>query len=243
MTMIISAHLGDCILIASDKRSMTCDLTTGNMQLATDEGQKIKRWCRGAIAGSGETVFLNRIAQHFMDIQEDETQLNQMDVIYEEIEKRVLEDIPQKILSRNVIIFSMFDGQKTVLYSIPIEPFFQTFQEDDVYKIHPYMNEITEWAVNVSCFNIPPDMSNLQEFQKNLKPMEYFKTEQEFIEYYVEKLKHIFATHASIDPSITSSFDLYLQSCRNGESLAMHVANLQLGMPITENLNYWDRNG
>ena len=28
------------------------------------------------------------------------------------------------------------------------------------------MNEITEWAVNVSCFNIPPDMSNLQEFQK-----------------------------------------------------------------------------
>jgi hypothetical protein len=243
MTMIISAHLGDCILIASDKRSMHCDLETGNMRLATDEEQKIKLWCRGAIVGSGETIFLDRIAQHFMNLQEDATQLNQMDVIYEEIEKRVLEGIPQKILSRNVIIFSMFDGQKTVLYSIPIEPFFQTFQEDDVYKIHPYMNEITEWAVNVSCFNIPPDMSNLQEFQKNLKPMEYFKTEQEFIEYYVEKLKHIFATHASIDPSITSSFDLYLQSCRNGESLAMHVANLQLGMPITENLNYWDRNG
>ena len=168
MTMIISAHLGDCILIASDKRSMHCDLETGNMRLATDEEQKIKLWCRGAIAGSGETVFLNRIAQHFMDIQEDETQLNQMDVIYEEIEKRVLEDIPQKILSRNVIIFSMFDGQKTVLYSIPIEPFFQTFQEDDVYKIHPYMNEITEWAVNVSCFNIPPDMSNLKKKKKNL---------------------------------------------------------------------------
>ncbi len=59
MTMIISAHLGDCILIASDKRSMHCDLETGNMRLATDEEQKIKLWCRGAIAGSGETVFLN----------------------------------------------------------------------------------------------------------------------------------------------------------------------------------------
>ena len=141
---------------------MHCDLETGNMRLATDEEQKIKKKRRGAIAGSGETVFLNRIAQHFMDIQEDETQLNQMDVIYEEIEKRVLEDIPQKILSRNVIIFSMFDGQKTVLYSIPIEPFFQTFQEDDVYKIHPYMNEITESAVNVSCFKIPPHMTNFQ---------------------------------------------------------------------------------
>ena len=240
MTMIISAHLGDCILIASDKRSMHCDLETGNMRLATDEEQKIKLWCRGAIVGSGETIFLDRIAQHFMNLQEDATQLNQMDVIYEEIEKRVLEGIPQKILSRNVIIFSMFDGQKTVLYSIPIEPFFQIFQEDDVYKIHPYMNEITEWAVNVSCFNIPPDMSNLQEFQKNLKPMEYFKTEQAFIEYYIQKLKHIFATHASIDPSITSSFDLYIQSCRTGESLAIHVANLHIDITIPEKLNYWN---
>ena len=91
MTMIISAHLGDCILIASDKRSMHCDLETGNMRLATDEEQKIKLWCRGAIVGSGETIFLDRIAQHFMNIQEDLIQLNQMDVIYEEIEKRVLE--------------------------------------------------------------------------------------------------------------------------------------------------------
>ena len=37
MTMIISAHLGDCILIASDKRSMHCDLETGNMRLATND--------------------------------------------------------------------------------------------------------------------------------------------------------------------------------------------------------------
>ena len=84
-----------------------------------------------------------------------------MDVIYEEIEKRVLEDIPQKILSRNVIIFSMFDGQKTVLYSIPIEPFFQTFQEDDVYKIHPYMNEITELCQ--------------QDIQEEVASSQYFK--------------------------------------------------------------------
>ena len=41
MTMIISAHLGDCILIASDKRSMHCDLETGNMRLATNDEQKM----------------------------------------------------------------------------------------------------------------------------------------------------------------------------------------------------------
>ena len=51
MTMIISAHLGDCILIASDKRAMTCDLDTGNMRLATDNEQKIKLWCEVLLLG------------------------------------------------------------------------------------------------------------------------------------------------------------------------------------------------
>ena len=110
MTMIISAHLGDCILIASDKRAMTCDLDTGNMRLATDDEQKIKLWCRGAIVGSGDTVFLDRIAQYFIDFQESDHELRQMDVIYTEIEKRILEGIPKKILLNNVVIFSMFDG-------------------------------------------------------------------------------------------------------------------------------------
>ena len=242
MTMIISAHLGDCILIASDKRAMTCVLDTGNMRLATDDEQKIKLWCRGAIVGSGDTVFLDRIAQYFIDFQESDHELRQMDVIYTEIEKRILEGIPKKILLNNVVIFSMFDGCKTLLYSIPIEPFFQHIKENGVDMIHPFMNEIKEWDVDVACFNIPPDMSILQRFQRNLKAMMDFKTEEEFIGYYIENLKEIFATHASIDPSITSSFDLYIQSCSHGESLAMHVPNLQLGVRIPENLNYFDRN-
>ena len=169
MTMIISAHLGDCILIASDKRSMHCDLETGNMRLATNDEQKIKLWGRGAVAGSGETVFLNRIAQYFIDIQEDTIKINQMDAIYNEIGKRIFEGVPQKILLNNLIIFSMFDGCKTSLYSIPIEPFFQHIKENGVDMIHPHMNEIKEWDVDVACFNIPPDMTNLQEFQRNLK--------------------------------------------------------------------------
>ena len=103
MTMIISAHLGDCILIASDKRAMTCDLDTGNMRLATDDEQKIKLWCRGAIVGSGDTVFLDRIAQYFIDFQESDHELRQMDVIYTEIEKRILESIPSAKLNKLAI--------------------------------------------------------------------------------------------------------------------------------------------
>lgn len=225
MTMIISAHLGDCILIASDKRSMHCDLETGNMRVATDDEQKIELWCRGAVAGSGETILLDRIAQYFINIQEDTIQLNQMDTIYSEIEKRVLEGISQKILINNVVIFSMFNGTQTLLYSIPIEPFFKVYEKNEKYIITPYMHEIKEWEVDVFCFNIPPDMSNLQEFQRNLKPMVYFNNKEKFIDYYIENLKHIFAQHSVIDPSITTSFDLYIQSCQTGNSLTLHVQN------------------
>ena len=241
MTMIISAHLGDCILIAADKRAMTCDLETGAMRLSHDDEQKIKLWCRGAIVGSGETIFLNRIAQYFINIQEDTIQLNQIDAIYDEIEKRVLEGVPKKILLNNIVIFSMFDGSKTFLYSIPIEPFFYYFKENGIDVIRPCMHEIKEWDVDVACFNIPPDMSSLQEFQRHLKPMKFFNNSEEFMNYYIQNLKHIFATHASIDPSITTAFDLYIQSCKTGESIALHIPNHTLPSNIPDNLNYWNR--
>ena len=239
--MIISAHLGDCILIASDKRAMTCDLETGAMRLSHDDEQKIKIWCRGAFTGSGDTVFLDRVAKYFIDIQENDSQLKQMNVIYAEIEKRVLEGVPKKILLNNVIIFSMFDGSKTLLYSIPIEPFFHHIKENGMDIIQPQMHEIKEWSVDVACFNIPPDMSSLQEFQRNLKAMESFNNSEEFIEYYIQNLKQIFATHASIDPSITTAFDFYIQFCKTGEGIALHIPNLALPSNIPKNLNYWNR--
>ena len=40
--MMLSAHLEDCILIATDKRSMVCDLETENLRLHSDQEQKIK---------------------------------------------------------------------------------------------------------------------------------------------------------------------------------------------------------
>ena len=47
MTMIVSVHLGDCILIAADKRAMVCDLKTGSMRISKDDEKKIKLWTRG----------------------------------------------------------------------------------------------------------------------------------------------------------------------------------------------------
>lgn len=232
MTLIISAHLGDCILIAADNRAMRYNLEKKVMRLATNHEQKIKLWCRGAITGSGETIFLDRIAQYFMNITDADTELKQMDVIHNEVERRLSEGISQKNLFNNVIIFSMFDGCKTLLYSIPIEPFFQYFEKDGIQMIRPHIHEITDWTVDVSCFNIPPDMSNLQKFQRNLKPMKYFSHQQEFIDYYIQNLKHIFTTHASIDPSITTSFDLYIQSCKTGNSVMMHIPNNTLSTTV-----------
>ena len=241
--MIIAAHLEDCILIAADKRAMICDMETGALRLAHDEEQKIKLWHRGAIAGTGETEFINRIADYFIHFEEDGRPFKQMDVIYEAIEKRIKEGIPKEVLINNSLIFSMFNGVETLLYLIPIEPFFNEIEKNGEIIIQPEMHQITPYKVDVTCFNMPPDMSSLQNFQRNLRNLSSFENALEFIDYCIAQLKQVFAEHAQIDPSITTSFDLYLQNCVTGQSLALYVPNLVLTSPIPENLNYWDRNG
>ncbi|ENV91314.1 hypothetical protein P7L54_19840 [Acinetobacter bereziniae] len=241
MTMIITAHLGDCILIAADKRAMSCNLETGQIKLANDNEQKIKLWNRGAIAGTGETIFLDRVADYFIQFKKDEYHLKQLDRIYDEIEKRMLEGIPPKVLYNNCIMFSMFNGVETLLHSIPIEPFFHVIEKNDRKIIQPKVLTIKAYDVDVTCFNLPPDMSNLQEFQRNLKALSDFTDEKEFVFYYIRHLKKIFATHAQVDPSITTSFDLYLQSCVTGRNIAIHVPSLILPSVISDDLNYWNR--
>lgn len=252
MTMIISAHLGDCILIAADKRAMVCDLESGALRHHTDQEQKIRRWCRGAIAGSGETVFVNRVMDYFVQLDESEKEIKQINIIFQELIKRISEGVPIASLQNNIITYSMFDGYKTHLYWISMEPFlelltkfFSTYYKNDIFDIKnlPQLEayEITAWLVDVSCFNLPPDISSLQKFQRQLKPLSDFETEQKFIEYYSTHLKEVFSLHAQIDPSITTSFDLYLQSCATGGSVAKHVFNTLPPSKIPSNMNYWEK--
>lgn len=70
--------------------------------------------------------------------------------------------------------------------------------------------------------------------------MAYFKNQEEFIDYYIGNLKYIFAQHSTIDPSITTSFDLYIQSCETGNSLVLHVSNYVLTQNIPNGINYYD---
>ena len=250
--MISSAHLGDCILIAADKRAMVCDLETGALRHHTDQEQKIRRWCRGAIAGSGETVFINRIMNYFIQLDESEKEIKQINVVLQELLRRVSEGVPTESLENSMITYSMFNGQKTHLYWISMQPFLELLTQFSTNYVTnspldttslPLLDahEIMKWNLNVSCFNLPPDMGNLQNFQKILKPLSDFETEQMFIDYYSAHLKEIFSLHAQIDPSITSSFDLYLQSCATGGSVERHVFNSIPPLEIPSNMNYWDK--
>jgi len=239
--MIVSAHLGDCLLIASDNRSMVCDVETGKLSLFSDTEKKVQEWTLGAIAGTGDTIFIDRITDYFINFKVEDKKLKQIDVIYDEIKRRLLEGVPKEMLINNTLIFSMFDGEQSHLYSIPIEPFFQEYDRGDGVKIiRPYLYEIHPWIIDVTCFNLPPDMSTLQNFQRNLRALSSFDTELVFLEYYIQQLKQVFAVQASIDPSITTSFDLYLQLCSTGHSLSLHIENPVLSSTPYEELNYWN---
>lgn len=241
MTMILAIHLSEHILIASDNRCMSCDIETGKMRISHDNEVKLKTWCRGAIVGSGEKIFLDRVAQHFETTNLQNTQFNPIHTIYNELKTRLNEGVPKLCLTNNSIIFSLFNGKETHLYSIQINDFFQEFVENKVKKNQPQLKTIEPTDVEVACFNIPPDMSNLQEFQRNLKGRSEFEDDLHFMAYYIIELKKIFAHQASIDPSVTASFDLFFQSCKTGEYIALHINNPLLGMPVPQDLNYWDR--
>lgn len=223
--MIISAHLEDCILIAADKRAMIYDLNSRLLRISHDDQAKIKLWCRGAITGTGDSLFINRIMNYFENLTEQEQKLEQINVIQIEIERRLSEGVPKELLSNNTLIFSIFNGYRTLLYTIPIQPFFDTFKLGGCEHLRVQVNEIKEWTIEVCCLNVPSDLSLLQDFQRNLRSLNSFESERHFISYYIEHLKTIFAKQASIDTSVTPSFDLYLQSCETGCSFAIHIEN------------------
>lgn len=93
----------------------------------------------------------------------------------------------------------------------------------------------------MSCFNVPPDLTLLQEFQRELRPLSSFASWYEFTVYYKIYLFKIFTTHSRIDPTITSTFDLFLQCCDTGKSILLNVGNVIPPLPVPETLNYRDR--
>lgn len=240
MTMIVTAHLGDSILIATDKRSMSCDLETGSLKLFQDNTTKIKIWSRGAFVGTGEAVFLNRIEEYFVSIDSKEKQLKQMDIIFRELKRRLEEGVPEEFLMKSEISFSLFNGQESLLYSIPISQFFQVTADGYLEMVSSELLPRKEYAVGVSCFRLPSDMSVFQNFQRNIRPLSSFESKDDFLKYYIQELKVVFTTQASIDPSITTSFDLYLQSCETGQDIGLYVENPLLGRTIPQDLNYLD---
>jgi hypothetical protein len=162
---------------------------------------------------------------YFENLTEQEQKLEQMNVIQIEIERRLSEGIPKELLSNNTLIFSIFNGCEASLYTIPIYPFFETFKLGGREHVRTQINEVKAWTIEVCCLNIPSDLGLLQDFQHNLKSLNSFESERQFISYYIEQLKTIFAKQSSIDNSVTSAFDLYLQSCITGRSIAIHVEN------------------
>lgn len=226
--MIVSAHLGDVIMIAADKRAMNYNIDTNELSVLYNNENKIQLWCRGAVAGTGDVVFINRIMRRFAGISIEEQKIRQIDIITEEINRRLYEGLSIDFINNNTILFSIFNGVDSLLYSIPISAFIEKQLSNDYLNL----NKVEPGTVEVCCLHTPPDLLYLKNFQSNLRSLNSFDSTVQFLIYYVDQLKQIFAMQASIDPSVTSTFDLYLQSCQTGQGLALHIENQLLPSSI-----------
>jgi hypothetical protein len=175
------------------------------------------------VTTTGELIFSSRVEQHFT--YDRSGFLRQFELIYLELQRRILEGVPIEKLNHGAIIYSLFNGQNTQLFSINTASFFDVLEKDKLQCIYPNIQEIQANQLNIHCFKPPTDLALLQYFQQQLKPFHAFQHDLEAIEFYILLLKQIFIEHARLDPSITSTFDLFIQSYRTGKSLMLYVDN------------------
>lgn len=204
--MTISVHLGDCLLIASDKRAMCYNVEKKELNYKNDDEEKLKLWQFGALAGTGDKIFLDRVMSKLIHIKTNN--INQNDIIYTELNARLREGVKEEHLTNNTLVLSIFNGTKANLYSIPIASFFDS---------KPELNQAKPLEVNLTCFTIPEDLSHIQNFQKNLCSLNTYENRTQFLDYYSKQFATLFQQQSKLDPTVSQSFDMYFQLCKTGE--------------------------
>jgi hypothetical protein len=211
MTLIVAIHLHEHILIAADKRSI--HISSDFTSLKTDDNShKIIRWPTGAICGCGESSLINNIAQQL--IQRHEPMLDIIQIVSNAAQQRLADGIPFEFLCRTNIYISNFDGTR------------MQFLEVDLSSGKPELNYLQANEIKVQIVN-PSNklLQSVKHLHSNLKECRLFESPSRFVDYYLDQLTPIFFEQSSIDPTITSHYDIYIQSCITGEFVLMGYSN------------------
>ncbi|WP_336166654.1 hypothetical protein [Acinetobacter sp. 161(2023)] len=214
MTFIVAIQLNDSIIVASDNKKVS-QQKDGIIKSSHEKILKMHSWQNGIITGSGEYQVISRAVNLFKNLPIPSIEDLPHCLVISRIirESEIGNDHYQ--VENSKLLCSSYNENGAQLYKI--EKFSST---EDYFSIPLESNEIIIWLVHP---NIDVIASNLQSLYAGLKDYSAFLNKTDWMNYYIKQLSPIFKIQSQIDPLMSQSFDIFLQS--RSEFLLNHVPN------------------
>ncbi|UGQ28085.1 hypothetical protein [Acinetobacter calcoaceticus] len=202
MTFIVAIQLNDSIIVASDNKKVTIN-QDGKLNFSNENISKIFPWKNGIITGTGEYYVISRTVSIFNNLDGLLPQYlpDCLDISRRLRECEVGKDYFQ--VANTKLMYSTYTEIGAQLYRV------EAFNPDDKYQVtaaEPM--DVTIWLFNPSIEMIAV---NLQELYEDLKDRSFFKNNNEWINYYIERLAPIFKKQSQQDWLMSQSFDIFFQ--------------------------------
>ncbi|MFI8144563.1 hypothetical protein [Acinetobacter sp. ABJ_C5_2] len=214
MTFIVAIQLNDSIIVASDNKKVS-QQKDGIIKFSPEKILKMHSWQNGIITGSGEYQVISRAVNLFKNLPTPSIEDLPHCLVISKIirESEIGNDLYQ--VENSKLLCSSYNDNGAQLYKIEK---FSTQQ--DYFSIPLESNEIIIWLAH---HNIDVIASNLQSLYVGLKDYSVFSSKTDWMNYYIKQLSPIFKIQSQIDPLMSQSFDIFLQS--RSEFLLNHVPN------------------
>jgi len=215
MTFIFAIQLNDSIIVASDNKKVSQE-KDGIIKFAPEKILKIHSWQNGIITGSGEYQVISRAVNLFKNLSTPAIEDLPHCLLISRIirESEIGNDLFQ--VENSKLLCSSYNDNGAQLYKI------EKFSPQQDYFLIPL--ERNEINILLAHPNIDVIISNLQSLYTELKDYSVFPNKIECMNYYIKQLSPIFKIQSQIDPLMSQSFDIFLQS--RSEFLLNHVSNI-----------------
>lgn len=203
MTFIVAIQLNDSIIIATDNKKVVI-LEDGTLTFPNENISKLFPWENGIVTGTGEYYVISRAIKlfnnfkklpplYFADCLEISRNLREFEIG---------KDYYQ--VANTKLMYSTYTDNGAQLYRV------ESFDPNDKNQVTAAEKmDITIWLFNPM---IEAITMNLKELYDDLKDRSYFNNNNDWVDYYIERLSPIFKKQSQQDYLMSQSFDVFFQT-------------------------------
>lgn len=203
MTFIVAIQLNDSNIIATDNKKVVI-LEDGTLTFPNENISKLFPWENGIVTGTGEYYVISRAIKLFNNFKKLPPQYftDCLEISRNIREFEIGKDYYQ--VANTKLMYSTYTDNGAQLYRV------ESFDPNEKYKVTAAEKmDITIWLFNPK---IEAITMNLKELYDDLKDRSYFKNNNEWVDYYIERLSPIFKKQSQQDYLMSQSFDVFFQT-------------------------------